>query len=160
MEEKVKFMKEALKEASKSYKKEEIPVGAVIVKDNKIIAKAHNLKETKHDCTNHAEILAIKKACKKLNSWRLTGCTMYVTLEPCSMCTGALILSRIDKVVIGTMDEKTGACGSVLNLSKDYKFNHVLGIETGILENECKTMIQQFFKELRNKKRKILQKNK
>lgn len=160
MEEKIKFMKEALKEASKSYKKEEIPVGAVIVKDNKIIAKAHNLKETKHDCTNHAEILAIKKACKKLNSWRLTGCTMYVTLEPCSMCTGALILSRIDKVVIGTMDEKTGACGSVLNLSKDYKFNHVLGIETGILENECKTMIQQFFKELRNKKRKILQKNK
>lgn len=160
MEEKVKFMKEALKEASKSYQKEEIPVGAVIVKDNKIIAKAHNLKETKHDCTNHAEILAIKKACKKLNSWRLTGCTMYVTLEPCSMCTGALILSRIDKVVIGTMDEKTGACGSVLNLSKDYKFNHVLDIETGILENECKTMIQQFFKELRNKKRKILQKNK
>lgn len=160
MEEKVKFMKEALKEASKSYKKEEIPVGAVIVKDNKIIAKAHNLKETKHDCTNHAEILAIKKACKKLNSWRLTGCTMYVTLEPCSMCTGALILSRIDKVVIGTMDEKTGACGSVLNLSKDYKFNHVLDIETGILENECKTMIQQFFKELRNKKRKILQKDK
>lgn len=160
MEEKIKFMKEALKEASKSYKKEEIPVGAVIVKDNKIIAKAHNLKETKHDCTNHAEILAIKKACKKLNSWRLTGCTMYITLEPCSMCTGALILSRIDKVVIGTMDEKTGACGSVLNLSKDYKFNHVLDIETGILENECKTMIQQFFKELRNKKRKILQKNK
>lgn len=159
MEEKIKFMKEALKEASKSYKKEEIPVGAVIVKDNKIIAKAHNLKETKHDCTNHAEILAIKKACKKLNSWRLTGCTMYVTLEPCSMCTGALILSRIDKVVIGTMDEKTGACGSVLNLSKDYKFNHVLDIETGILENECKTMIQQFFKELRNKK-KILQKDK
>ena len=85
---------------------------------------------------------------------------MYITLEPCSMCTGALILSRIDKVVIGTMDEKTGACGSVLNLSKDYKFNHVLDIETGILENECKTMIQQFFKELRNKKRKILQKNK
>lgn len=160
MEEKIKFMKEALKEASKSYKKEEIPVGAVIVKDNKIIAKAHNLKETKHDCTNHAEILAIKKACKKLNSWRLTGCTMYVTLEPCFMCTGALILSRIDKVVIGTMDEKTGACGSVLNLSKDYKFNHVLDIETGILENECKTMIQQFFKELRNKKRKILQKDK
>ena len=160
MEEKIKFMKEALKEASKSYKKEEIPVGAVIVKDNKIIAKAHNLKETKHDCTNHAEILAIKKACKKLNSWRLTGCTMYITLEPCSMCTGALILSRIDKVVIGTMDEKTGACGSVLNLSKDYKFNHVLDIETGILENEYKTMIQQFFKELRNKKRKILQKNK
>ena len=160
MEEKIKFMKEALKEASKSYKKEEIPVGAVIVKDNKIIAKAHNLKETKHDCTNHAEILAIKKACKKLNSWRLTGCTMYITLEPCSMCTGALILSRIDKVVIGTMDEKTGACGTVLNLSKEYKFNHVLDSETGILENECKTMIQQFFKELRNKKRKILQKNK
>ena len=107
-----KFMKEAIKEAKKAYEKEEVPVGAVIVKDGKIIARAHNLKETKIDTTCHAEILAIKKASKKLNSWRLENCEMYVTLEPCSMCAGALIQSRIKKVYIGTMDYKTGACGS------------------------------------------------
>ena len=152
MDEKIKFMKEALKEAQKSYKKEEIPVGAIIVKDGKIIAKGHNLKETKTDPTKHAEIIAIQKACKKLQTWRLTGCTMYVTLEPCSMCAGSLIQSRLDKVVIGTMDEKTGACGSVLNLLSDYKFNHTVQIETGIMQEECKTILQQFFKELRAKK--------
>lgn len=152
MDEKIKFMKEALKEAQKSYKKEEIPVGAIIVKDDKIIARGHNLKETKTDPTKHAEIIAIQKACKKLQTWRLTGCTMYVTLEPCSMCAGSLIQSRLDKVVIGTMDEKTGACGSVLNLLADYKFNHIVQIETGIMQEECKTILQQFFKELRAKK--------
>lgn len=152
MDEKIKFMKEALKEAQKSYKKEEIPVGAIIVKDGKIIARGHNLKETKTDPTKHAEIIAIQKACKKLQTWRLTGCTMYVTLEPCSMCAGSLIQSRIDKVVIGTMDEKTGACGSVLNLLADYKFNHIVQIETGIMQEECKKILQQFFKELRAKK--------
>lgn len=152
MDEKIKFMKEALKEAQKSYKKEEIPVGAIIVKDGKIIARGHNLKETKTDPTKHAEIIAIQKACKKLQTWRLTGCTMYVTLEPCSMCAGSLIQSRFDKVVIGTMDEKTGACGSVLNLLADYKFNHIVQIETGIMQEECKTILQQFFKELRAKK--------
>lgn len=152
MDEKIKFMKEALKEAQKSYKKEEIPVGAIIVKDGKIIARGHNLKETKTDPTKHAEIIAIQKACKKLQTWRLTGCTMYVTLEPCSMCAGSLIQSRLDKVVIGTMDEKTGACGSVLNLLSDYKFNHTVQIETGIMQEECKTILQQFFKELRARK--------
>lgn len=152
MDEKIKFMKEALKEAQKSYKKEEIPVGAIIVKDGKIIARGHNLKETKTDPTKHAEIIAIQKACKKLQTWRLTGCTMYVTLEPCSMCAGSLIQSRFDKVVIGTMDEKTGACGSVLNLLADYKFNHIVQIETGIMQEECKTILQQFFKELRARK--------
>ena len=152
MDEKIKFMKESLKEAQKSYKKEEIPVGAIIVKDGKIIARGHNLKETKTDPTKHAEIIAIQKACKKLQTWRLTGCTMYVTLEPCSMCAGSLIQSRLDKVVIGTMDEKTGACGSVLNLLADYKFNHIVQIETGIMQEECKTILQQFFKELRAKK--------
>lgn len=152
MDEKIKFMKEALKEAQKSYKKEEIPVGAIIVKDGKIIARGHNIKETKTDPTKHAEIIAIQKACKKLQTWRLTGCTMYVTLEPCSMCAGSLIQSRLDKVVIGTMDEKTGACGSVLNLLADYKFNHIVQIETGIMQEECKTILQQFFKELRARK--------
>ena len=152
MDEKIKFMKEALKEAQKSYKKEEIPVGAIIVKDGKIIARGHNLKETKTDPTKHADRIAIQKACKKLQTWRLTGCTMYVTLEPCSMCAGSLIQSRLDKVVIGTMDEKTGACGSVLNLLADYKFNHIVQIETGIMQEECKTILQQFFKELRARK--------
>ena len=152
MDENVKFMKEALKEAKKSYKKDEIPVGAVIVKDGKIIARGHNIKETKTDPTKHAEIIAIQKASKKLQTWRLSGCTMYVTLEPCSMCAGSLIQARIDKVVIGTMDEKTGACGSVLNLLSDYKFNHTVQIETGIMQEECKTILQQFFKELRARK--------
>ncbi len=149
-----KYMKEALKEAQKSYNKEEIPVGAVIVKDGKIIGRGHNLKETKNDTTNHAEIIAIKKASKKLKSWRLTGCTMYVTLEPCTMCAGALIQARLDKVVIGTMDEKTGACGSVLNVVEDYKFNHRVEIEKGVMEKECKSIIQEFFKKLRGKKKK------
>ena len=103
------FMKEALKEAKKAYEKLEVPVGAVIVKDGKIIARAHNLKETKYDTTKHAEILAIQKASKKLKSWRLTDCEMYITLEPCSMCAGALINSRIKKIYIGALDNKTGA---------------------------------------------------
>lgn len=148
-----KYMKEALKEAQKSYNKEEIPVGAVIVKNGKIIGRGHNLKETKNDTTNHAEIIAIKKASKKLKSWRLTGCTMYVTLEPCTMCAGALIQARLDKVVIGTMDEKTGACGSVLNVVEDYKFNHRVEIEKGVMEKECKSIIQEFFKKLRGKRK-------
>lgn len=149
-----KFMKEALKEAKKAYGKLEVPVGAVIVKDGKIIARAHNIKEEKKDTTKHAEILAISKASKKLDSWRLTDCEMYVTLEPCSMCAGALIQSRIKKVCIGTMDEKTGACGSVLNLLEDYTFNHKVQIETGILQEECEELLKQFFKELRKIKKK------
>lgn len=144
-----KFMKEAIKEAKKAYEKLEVPVGAVIVKDNKIIARAHNIKETKQDTTKHAEILAIQKASKKLKSWRLIDCDMYVTLEPCTMCTGAIINSRIRKVYIGTMDEKTGACGSVLNLLEDYTFNHKVQLETGILKDECKQVLQDFFKSLR-----------
>ena len=152
MTEQEKFMKEALKEALKAYKKEEIPVGAVIIKDNKIIARAYNKKEEKLDTTKHAEILAIQKASKKLNSWRLTDCDMYVTLEPCSMCAGALIQARIRKVYIGTEDTKTGACGSVLNLLEDYKFNHNVNFEKGILGKECKDLLQSFFKELRKQK--------
>lgn len=148
-----KFMKEAIKEALKAYDKLEVPVGAVIVKDEKIIARAHNIKETKKDTTKHAEIIAIQKASKKLNSWRLTNCDMYITLEPCTMCTGAIINSRIRKIYIGTMDEKTGACGSKLNLLKDYTFNHKVELETGILQKECKEILQEFFKELRKMKK-------
>ena len=152
-----KFMKEALKEAKKALDKEEVPVGAVIVKDGKIIARAHNVKETKRNAICHAEILAVQRACKKLGAWRLVDCEMYVTLEPCPMCAGALINSRIKKVYIGTDDEKTGACGSVLNLLSDYKFNHTVNIEKYILKNECETLLKDFFKYLRarNKDRKV-----
>lgn len=149
MEEKNYYMNQALKEAEKAYQKLEVPVGAVIVKDGKIIARAHNQKETKTDTTKHAEILAIQKASKKLKSWRLIDCEMYVTLEPCSMCAGAMINSRIKKVYIGAMDEKTGAVGSVLNLFEDYTFNHRVEVETGIMEKECQETLKRFFKELR-----------
>lgn len=145
-------MLEALKEAKKAYDKGEIPVGAIIVKDENIIARAHNLKEVKKDTTNHAEILAIQKASKKLEAWRLQDCEMYVTLEPCAMCAGALIQSRIKKIYIGAMDYKTGACGSILNLLSDYKFNHKVEFETGILEEKCENILKQFFKELRKRK--------
>lgn len=144
-----KFMKEALKEAKKAYDKLEVPVGAVIVKDGEIIARAHNLKETRFDTTNHAEIIAIQKASKKLKSWRLLDCEMYVTLEPCSMCAGAIINSRIKKVYIGANDEKTGAVGSVLNLFEDYKFNHNVEFEKGILKEDCENVLKDFFKNLR-----------
>ena len=153
MQEQKKYMKEALKEAQKAYEKMEIPVGAIIVKDGKIIARAHNQKETKFDTTCHAEILAIQKASKKLKSWRLLDCEMYVTLEPCSMCAGAIINSRIKKVYIGTMDKKTGAIGSVFNLLEDYTFNHKVEYETGILKEECEDILKSFFKDLRKMKK-------
>ena len=156
MENKEKFMKEALKEAKKACNKLEIPVGAVIVKDGKIIARAHNQKETKFDTTKHAEILAIQKASKKLEAWRLLECEMYVTLEPCSMCAGAIINSRIKKVYIGAIDEKTGAVGSVLNLLEDYTFNHKVEYEKGILGQECEKILKDFFKDLRKRKKEKL----
>ena len=148
------FMQEALKEAKKAYKKLEIPVGVVIVKDGQIIARAHNMKEEKKDTTKHAEIIAIQRASKKLNSWRLNDCEMYVTLEPCPMCAGAVIQSRIKKVYIGKKKEKTGACGSVLNLLEDYKFNHQVEIENDVLSKECEEILKKFFKELREIKKK------
>ena len=146
-------MKEALKEAKKAYDKLEVPVGAVIVKDGKIIARAYNQKEAKNDTTNHAEIIAIRKASKKLGSWRLTDCDLYVTLEPCSMCAGALIQARIRKVYIGAADEKTGACGSVLNLLEDYNFNHKVEVQRDVLKEECENILKNFFKELRKIKK-------
>lgn len=148
-----KFMKEALKEARKAYNKLEVPVGAIIVKDGQVIARAHNLKETKKDTTKHAEILAIQRASKKLNAWRLTDCEMYVTLEPCTMCAGAIVQARLGKLYIGTMDYKTGACGSVLNVLDDYKFNHKVEYETGILQDDCEKILQDFFKDLRKIKK-------
>ena len=148
-----KYMKIALKEAQKACEKLEVPVGCIIVKDGKIIAKAHNLKETKYDTTKHAEILAIQKASKKLESWRLLDCEMYVTLEPCSMCAGAIINARMKKIYIGTLDEKTGAAGSVLNLFEDYKFNHEVEVEKGIMKEQCESMLKDFFKNLRRMKK-------
>lgn len=147
--EKEKFMMEALKQARKAYNLEEVPVGAVIVKDGKIIARAYNQKEIKNDTTKHAEIIAIQKASKKLNAWRLTGCDLYVTLEPCAMCAGAIIQSRISNVYIGAMDAKTGCCGSVCNLFDDYKFNHHVNSENGICEEECSKILKDFFRDLR-----------
>ena len=154
MQEKEKFMEEAIKEAKKAAKKLEVPVGCVIVKNGEIIAKAHNQKETKLDTTRHAEIIAIQKASKKLEAWRLLDCEMYVTLEPCTMCAGAIINARIRKVIIGTEDPKTGACGSVFNLLKDYTFNHKVEVETGILQEDCEGMLKSFFQELRKSKKK------
>lgn len=155
MEQKEYFMKEALLEARKAYKKLEIPVGAIIVKDGEIIARAHNIKEEKKDTTKHAEILAIQRASKKLETWRLNDCEMYVTLEPCPMCAGAIIQSRLKKIYIGTMDEKTGACGSVLNLLEDYKFNHKVEVEKGILKDDCEKILKEFFVVLREYKKSL-----
>ena len=154
IEKKEKFMQEAIKEAKKAYKKLEVPVGAVIIKNGEIIAKAHNLKETKYDTTKHAEILAIQKASKKLKSWRLLDCEMYITLEPCTMCAGAIINSRLKKIYIGAMDEKTGAAGSKLNLFEDYTFNHKVEVEINVLKEECEKILKDFFKELRKIKNK------
>ena len=146
-----KYMKAALNEAKKAYMLNEVPVGAVIVKDDKIIARAHNLREKTNNAISHAETLCINKACKKLKSWRLEGCTMYVTLEPCLMCAGALTQCRIEKVVIGAMDSKNGCVGSksnVLDIDTTHKVEYVYQIQ-----DECSTILKDFFKELRETKK-------
>lgn len=147
-----KFMKEALKEALKAYKKDEVPVGAVIVKDGKIIARAHNLREKNKSSLAHAEILCINKACRKTDSWRLDGCDMYVTLEPCAMCAGALTQSRINKVYIGAKDIKNGCVGSISNI---LDINTTHKVEYAYLEDakECSEILTSFFKELRIRKK-------
>ena len=140
-----KFMNEALKEARKAYEKLERPVGAVIVKNGKIISKAHNLKETKQTATAHAEILAIQKANKKLNNWRLIDCDMYVTLEPCSMCMGAIVSSRIKNIYIGTLDQKKEEKIDIQKYKEEYDVN----IKYGICGAECESILKEFFKDLR-----------
>lgn len=148
------FMKEALNEAYKAYEINEVPIGAVIVRNGEIVGRGYNQKETLKDATLHAEISAIKDACKNLGGWRLPGCTMYVTLEPCAMCAGALVNARIDKLVVGTRDLKTGACGSVLNIVQMEKLNHQIDVRLGMLEEECTAIIKDFFSELRKQKSK------
>ena len=150
MDIKEKFMHEALKEATKALKKDEVPIGAVIVKDDKIIARGHNLRETKQNSLCHAEIIAISKACRKLGNFRLEDCDLYVTVEPCPMCAGAIIQSRIKNVYYGTPDNKYGAVDSVYNIFK-IESNHKVNSECGILKEECSTIIKDFFKELRNR---------
>ena len=144
------FMKKALLQASVAYKKGEVPVGAVVVKDGEIISRGYNLRESTNDPTAHAELLAMKKASKKLNSWRLSGCTLYVTLEPCPMCTGLIINSRIDKVVFGAYDQKAGCCTTLYHLATDERFNHRASVLGGVLEEECAKILSDFFKEKRN----------
>ena len=151
MDKDIKFMKLALKEALKAKDKDEVPVGAVLVIDDKVVARGHNLRETSNDSTGHAEIIAIKKACKKLNSWRLMNATLYVTVEPCIMCAGAIIQSRIDRVVFGARDFKGGAFGSSINVLDAKNINHHPEIVGGILEEECSSLVSNFFKEKRNK---------
>ena len=154
MRDEEKFMKEAIRQAKKAYALREVPIGCVIVYEGKIIARGYNRRNTDKNTTSHAEINAIRKASKNLGDWRLEGCTLYVTLEPCQMCAGAIVQARIDKVVIGSMNPKAGCAGSVLNLLEMDGFNHKVEVERGVLEEECSTMLSGFFKELRMEKAK------
>ena len=144
-------MRQALIEAQKAYSTYEVPVGAVIVHKDNIIGRGYNKRETLGDPTAHAEIIAIKEASDYLGQWRLSECTIYVTLEPCAMCAGAIINSRIDKVVIGSRDLRMGCCGTVEDITNNPKFNHRAQVTFGVLEEDCRQILQKFFKELRNK---------
>ena len=148
-----KFMEEALQEARKAAAEGEVPIGAVIVREGEIIARAHNKTEQDKDPTAHAEMLAIREAANHLGGWRLTGCSMFVTTEPCSMCAGAIVWSRIEKLYIGTMDPKAGACGSLMNIPQDSRLNHYVEIETGLMREECAGLMKDFFRKLRSEER-------
>ena len=154
MTEDEKFMREAKKQAMKAYALREVPIGCVIVYEGKIIARGYNRRNTDKNTVSHAEINAIRKASKKLGDLRLEGCTLYVTLEPCQMCAGAIIQARVDRVVIGSMNPKAGCAGSVLNLLEMDGFNHKAEVTRGVLEEECSSMLSGFFKELRKEKAK------
>lgn len=146
-------MKAALREAKKAYLLDEVPIGCVIVQNDKIIARGYNRRNTDKNTLAHAELIAIRKACRKTGDWRLEDCMMYITLEPCQMCAGAIVQARIKKVVIGAMNAKAGCAGSVINLLQMTKFNHQVEIETGVLEEECASMLSGFFMKLREKKK-------
>lgn len=149
-----KYMKEALKQAKKAYLLGEVPIGCVIVHDGKIIGRGYNRRNTDKNTLSHAEITAINKASKKIGDWRLEDCTLYVTLEPCQMCSGAIVQARISEVVMGCMNPKAGCGGSILNLLEMPQFNHQVRVTRGILEAECSNMITTFFKELRQRNKK------
>ena len=153
MTEQEKYMREAIRQAKKAWALDEVPIGCVIVLDGKIIARGYNRRNTDRNTLSHAELNAIKKASKKLGDWRLEGCTMYVTLEPCQMCAGAIVQARIDEVVIGSMNPKAGCAGSVLNLLDIPQFNHQVKITRGILQEECSALLSDFFRELRKRKK-------
>lgn len=152
----LKYMKEALKEAKKAIKYGEVPIGCVIVYEDKIIGRGYNKRNTKKTTLAHAELIAIQKASKVMGDWRLEDCTMYVTLEPCQMCSGAIVQARIKEVIVGAMNPKAGCAGSILNILQMEKFNHQVELTTGVMKEECETVLKEFFKELRvrNKKEK------
>ena len=147
------FMKEAVRQAKKAAAIGDVPIGCVIVKEGRIISRGYNRRNADKTVLSHAEITAIKKACKKEGDWRLEDCTLYVTLEPCPMCAGAIVQARIPRVVIGSMNAKAGCAGSVLNILKEPGFNHQVKVETGILGEECSCLMTDFFKELRRRQR-------
>lgn len=154
MTENEKYMMAAVRQARKAYALGEVPIGCVIVQNDKIIARGYNRRNTDKNTLSHAEITAIRKASAKTGDWRLEDCTMYVTLEPCQMCAGAIVQSRLHKVVIGCMNPKAGCAGSILNLLQMEAFNHQVEIERGVLEATCSTMLSDFFRELRAQKKK------
>ena len=149
------FMRQAITQAKKAEKLMEVPIGCVIVYEGKVIARGYNRRNTDKNTLSHAELNAIRKASKKLGDWRLEGCTLYVTLEPCQMCAGAIVQARVSEVVIGSMNPKAGCAGSILNMLEMQEFNHQVELTTGILGEECSAMMKQFFKELREKQKKI-----
>lgn len=152
METNERYMKEAVKQAQKARMLGEVPIGCIIVHNDKIIARGYNRRMTDQNTLSHAEVIAIKKACKKIGDWRLEECTMYVTLEPCPMCAGAIVQSRLPKVIIGCMNPKAGCAGSVLDMFHEDGFNHQVETEVGVLEEICSEMLKSFFKDLRKKK--------
>lgn len=149
----IRYMKEAIKQAKKALALEETPIGCVIVHDGKIIARGYNRRNTDHTTLGHAEINAIRKASKKFNDWRLENCTMYITLEPCQMCAGAIVQARIPRAVIGAMNKKAGCAGSILNILQMKEFNHFCNVTRGVLEEECSTLVSGFFTDLRARKK-------
>lgn len=148
-----RFMKEAIRQAKKARALEEVPIGCVIVHEGKIIARGYNRRNTDKNTLSHAELNAIRRASKKLGDWRLEECTMYVTLEPCPMCAGAIVQARIPEVVIGAMNPKAGCAGSIINLLQMDRLNHRVRMETGIMEEDCQKLLKDFFKDLRQKKK-------
>ncbi len=149
-----KYMKEAIKQAKKAAKVGDVPIGCVIVYQERIIARGYNKRNAKKTTLAHAELLAIEKASRTINDWRLEECTMYITLEPCQMCAGAIVQARIPRVVVGAMNKKAGCAGSVINLFQIPAFNHQVEFEKGVLEEECSALLSDFFKELRSEKKK------